>query len=187
MSRKIAKPIFYLSLFVLLFSYSARNFAAAKTAFDCEAAQSLLEKFLKLDSEIGRLSTEVYQSTFSALFAMHYDEPGWDTMTVIGQYKIASCEKDKDGFKLTVVYEALGELTLMARDGQCPLFTPKVHQETLEAHETVEKGRLKIDETPGNPHLNVDRSTQWIKGFETQCKSECAAAMQALHKNFNPK
>jgi hypothetical protein len=172
-----------LGLLVLAFAYRA---SAQSPSDDCSGPRALLEKFLQLDGDVGRVSSEAFKSTFDALFTKEMEEPGWDTFTVIKNYQIVGCEKDKDGFKFSVKYETLGEITWVARDGQCPLFTPKEKAENLKAHVTKQAGQWKIDETPGNPHLKAKRAEAVVAGSRKECRKEISEANHLIRSFHNP-
>jgi len=174
-----------LSLVLLVLAFSSPASAKSASA-DCSGPRALLEKFLQLDGNVGRVSSEAFKSTFDPLFTKEMEEPGWDTFTVTKSHQITGCEKDKDGFELSVSYQTLGEITWVARDGQCPLFTSKATTENSKAHVTRQGGQWKIDATPGNPHLTVKRAEAVVAGSRKECTKEISDATHLLQGLSTP-
>ena len=93
--------ILFLAFFFFLAPFSA-NSQPASPAFDsdCDQAKKLVEKFIKLDAEIGRLSTKAYKKHFDSMILYKIDgkivheEPGWDTATVIRSYQVTGCKAE---------------------------------------------------------------------------------------------
>ena len=173
--------IFGISLTAVLAALPARSGSA-----DCDQAKQLVEKFLKLDANVGRLSTDDYKKHFDDMIVYKIDgkvvheEPAWDMLTAIRSYKVTGCQAAPDGFRVSVQYDSIGDLSHGVSEGQCPLFQAKKSGSDTQDFEIMKvKKDLKIRSAPG-PHVSMERAEKWIEKGSKGCSKEKEAALKGL-------
>ena len=158
-------------LFAALIALSPSQSRAA----DCDEAKQLVEKFLKLDADVGRLSTDDYKKHFDDLIVYKIDgkvvhqEPGWDVLTAIRSYKVTGCQATGETYRVSVQYDSVGDLSHGVSEGQCPLFEAKKPGVDSEDFEVMKvKKELKVRLAPG-PHVSLERAEKWIDEGSKGC------------------
>jgi hypothetical protein len=173
--------------FIFLFFLSTKSQAASPALdSDCNQAQQLVEKFVKLDAEIGRLSTEAYKKYFDSMILYKIDgkivheEPGWDASSVIRSYQVKGCRVEADTSWVKVSYEVLGEDTSDST-GKCPTFIPSKRTDTVEFEVKKIKSALKIA-PPTGPHVSAERTIALLGENKTSCPKEKAAEILQIQE-----
>ena len=159
---------------------------SAMSASDCDAAKALVEKFLKLDADIGRLSSEDYKKHFDSMIVYKIDgkivheEPGWDMFTVIQSSKVTGCRSEDKVLQVKVAYESLGDLGPGGgSNGECSIFKAKKLNEEGTFELLKIKQELKIKNSP-SPHVSVARSLELLAKEGKACSKEKAEAKRRI-------
>jgi Carbonic anhydrase len=149
---------------------------------DCQGAEQVVGKFMKLDYDIGRTSSEAYKKHFDELILYKlngetiHEEPGWDSATIIREYRILGCKQESNLYKVSVEYQSLG---VQSHEGDCPGFQADPKMESFVFDVMKVKNEFKIRSTP-NPHLSVLRGIEGIQQGYPACPAEKVAAVQKL-------
>jgi len=181
--------IFLLTLAMLCLIPVTGYGESAMSASDCDAAKALVEKFLKLDADIGRLSSEDYKKHFDSMIVYKIDgkivheEPGWDMFTVIQSSKVTGCQSEGQGLQVQVAYESLGDLGPGAgSNGECSSFKAnKILKEEGTFEVLKIKQDLKIKNSP-SPHVSVARSLELLEKEGQACSKEKVEAKRQIRQ-----
>ena len=118
----------------------------SRNASHQESPQTVIEKFLQLDSHAAGLSTETWADF--AQYTTYSEAPTWDTFIVIDHYELGPVTVGSTRAQAQVIYYPLGKLS--------ETFTPDTHTETVTYHLNQVGDQWKVDSTQLIPHIAWD-------------------------------
>ena len=175
-SRKIV--LFGFALFSFFCGLSLSALPGHAEPKQCDLAKELVEKFIKLDARLGRISLKANALFDPMINRIEREEPGWDMAIVIREYKVLGCRKEVKGLNVEVEYTVLGRHEPSAT-GQCEIFTSHPSVEKVMFQVIEQNGELKIDYPP-QPHLSVQRTIQLLQEGRKSCPQKAADSIRRL-------